>query len=174
MNLNKNITIFTDASFCDKTKVAGWGAWAKRDGWERGIFHGGPIRDSYITSSGKAELLAILYALRYYNNIDAFVDMETIMIQSDSVDAIRSVLSYVNDSVYRASNITSDVKNIQIGTLIGGKQTEDIMEEITDISRDKILMLRHVKGHKASSKRGRVNDICDEIAKKHMRSIRGK
>lgn len=45
------ITVFVDASHCPQTKAAGWGAWAKGHGWERGIACGGPLKMSPLNSS---------------------------------------------------------------------------------------------------------------------------
>ena len=58
------LTLFVDASFCHRTHAAGYGAWAKKATFEKGLIFGGPLPRG-IRNAGEAELGGIALALRF-------------------------------------------------------------------------------------------------------------
>lgn len=92
----KYITIFTDASFCHKTKSAGYACWIKFGvNGETERFSG---HDNKLRNSMEAEYHAMKIALIYVNN---FIDHQNkvITVQSDCVPALDKLRVRVNDYI---------------------------------------------------------------------------
>ncbi len=169
---NGMATVFTDASFCPKTRAAGWGAWVINSELQRGLVFGGPIPDKRITSADHAELQAMRFGLmrvKAAGHLDGHV---AVMLQSDSVTALQVVLRGYRNAMWTAGKGHKDVKRLN-GTSLDGKLVHEAMIDIKHVLAGRALWLRHVKGH-GDSETGRswVNNVCDAEAKQHMRILR--
>lgn len=170
---NFMITIFSDASHCQQTRASGFGAWVKRGDWQNGKTFGGPIIGA--SNASEAELLGIVAAVKAVAAIDGLASVDALMIQCDSTQALSAILSHKGLRVrFKASADKADVGGPQMGrrTVIS-RLERDALDEFVELVGDRWIYLRHVKGHRQQgTTRHAVNDICDTIAGKHMRSGR--
>jgi ribonuclease HI len=166
------LTLFADASFCPKTGAAGWGAWAKRDGWMNGRFYGGPMRRPFKTSNS-AEICGIASALHEIHAAGSLEDVETVIIQCDNVVALGMILSHVERS--RTAS-RKGARDVDIPLVRWAKCDELARKAISAIRRTtqgKTIWLRHIRGHGTDdTTRSWVNEQCDAEAKRHMNSVR--
>jgi ribonuclease HI len=81
------LTVFADASFCAQTGAAGWGAWAKADGWLVGKTFGGQFKTQQATNN-TAELGACANALHVVLNHEAALGTGQVLLQSDNQRAL--------------------------------------------------------------------------------------
>lgn len=165
-----NLTLFCDASFCPNTKVAGWGAWAKRMEWVEGALFGGAFK-SVFDNNHEAELCAIANALFVLKEQGHLAGITQVMVQSDSLRSLGLIKSKlpaakIRDHVDGASIFKSDTKNMSEAESIG----LSLIAKVWSGSFD--LQLRHVRGHRHGPSRQWVNRQCDAIAKRHMRERR--
>lgn len=166
------LTLFADASFCPKTRAAGWGAWAKKDGWQFGRFSGGPMRRPFQTSNA-AELCGIASALHDLDAAGALDDVSTVIIQCDNIVALGMILSHVARS--RTAS-RKGARDVDIKPVRWARVDELSRQAITSIRRTtqgKTIWLRHVRGHQTDeSGRSWINEQCDAEAKRHMNTVR--
>ncbi len=160
-----NMTIFADASFC-QSGAAGWGVWAKRDGWEKGKLFSGAFRQK-MPDICTAEISALA------NGIYAALedDITIVMLQSDSVDALRAVKSAVISRIKPAPGSTVDVRGEFTPR---NEQDRAALEIIKTKLSGKIVELRHVKGHSRGGGRSWVNHQCDRLAREGMQLARSR
>lgn len=162
------ITIFADASFCHRTSAAGWGAWAKGDGWDAGSTFGGELKTRCL-NAGEAEIAAIANTLITLQRQELLHD--EIMLQSDCLRA----LQLIRQAVRVKGSVRPVVSNHKRGAPIPAsnlipspleKQALDVIN--LAVVECQTLLLRHVRGHKNGEGRQWVNRKCDEIARTHM------
>ena len=84
------LTLFVDASFCHSTHAAGYGAWAKKAAFEKGLIFGGRLPKG-ISNAGEAELGGIALALRHLLEQQHLVGLERLMVQSDSLRSLQLI-----------------------------------------------------------------------------------
>lgn len=161
------ITVFVDASHCPNTKAAGWGAWAKGHGWERGITCGGPLKMSPLNSS-EAEMAAMAAALQVLADGDCLT-FDTVMLQSDSLRTLQLIRQTL--PACRATNHAESVA-IPTGKLYASPIEKNALRIIHAILHEHTVYVRHVRGHQHGEGRNWVNRTCDDIAKRHMRQMR--
>lgn len=155
------LTLFTDASWFQQKKVAGWGGWARGD--NRGsVFGSGPLYE--MDNVTLLEAQASLNMIRWVKQTGYLLPSDThVMIQSDSLGFLnalslkdRTHITKHNDAapIVRPKKMRDDLKN----------PVNSIMEELSWVE---VVYLRHVRGHKPSHKSGRqwVNNKCDTLAK---------
>jgi ribonuclease HI len=162
--------IFADASFCPRTKAAGWGAWVKRDGGVSEAF-GGSFRDP-MPDSTTAELCALANAMHRAIGWRLILPGDVVMLQSDSLGAL--------ERIRRA--IPASFDNPAKGGLPVGQSRKARDASIGLAAADRIkalaeganltLVTRHVRGHQKGGGRQWVNGACDQIAKAGMRKAR--
>lgn len=165
-----SITIFADASFCPKTRAAGWGAWAKRDGWQAGRFFGGPLRRE-LASANQAELCALASVVWQLERDGALTDVNSFMLQSDCLAALAAV-SVLPASFWTDSGEKSDSALRPRPPRKLSPVEREGLEAIRSASVGRRIYLRHVKGHRAGTARSWVNNQCDAEARRHMRAMR--
>lgn len=165
-------TIFADASYCDQTGAAGWGAWFKRDDMISGEIIGGKVCMD-VETNNSAELFAIAHALDACDRRGLFhAPCKTIMIQSDSRHALRLILRYVAHS-RDAPHPDNSTLGSGIENIVAHGEAELAIGVIQDVCRRaQAVLLRHIHGHRAGGGRNWVNRQCDAIARRHMRSMR--
>lgn len=147
-----SFTINTDASFDQKTKIAGWACWIKSTHYK--LQDSGLFPDP-VDNSSVAELLAIEQAL---------IRLDTLINDQEYLrhEMVNGILLYINtDSLFA------------IGAIMGRLRTPKYLElakrveSMTDIYT---IDARHVKAHtKAKNARSYVNEWCDRAAKRHVR-----
>ena len=149
-----NITAFSDASFCDRTKAAAWAGWVKSD---RGrVYRGGVIRTGVLNSS-EAEFCALANTLALAEKGGLVEPGDRMIAQTDN---------------HRVQSVLSGAANFRL-TQCEHEVVEWVQNFVTRLSLR--LDVRHVKGHRGSvTPRNAVNTVCDAIAKKHMRQERAR
>lgn len=146
------VTVFSDASYCPDTSAGGWGAWCKS---ERGTICDGGILKMTANSSGMAELMAAVNAVKISLNKKIALPGDHILLQSDCQQVGTSLIQYSRDNLYDQ------------GLLI-----RDIFDEICQRYDIKVVY-RHVKGHTRGHKpRLWVNNFCDDLARQSMEADR--
>jgi ribonuclease HI len=163
------LTLFCDASHCSRTLCAGWGAWAKREEWERGRIFGGPLT-SKPTNSTEAELAAIANALQQLAGSGDLAGIKTLMIQSDSLAALAVVRS-LPTAAWSRSDDRRDSSSAPAKKRLSASDTASL-SIIREAAGRRPLFLRHIKGHKSGTGRNWVNGQCDRVAKRHMVQLR--
>ena len=138
-------TIITDASFCDKTKKAGWACWIRIDGISEPIKRYGAFKGKVKTSTDAEKMAAAngLFIAKHHG-ADAF------LLQSDCMLVIHLINGFTKSKgeVDGWSRMTA--KSGVLGSLIKAK---------------------HVKGHtKTKDARSYVNRWCDDMANKARKS----
>lgn len=159
------ITVFSDASHCPNTKAGGWGAWAKRDGWDAGRTFGGVISPRVLNAS-EAEAWAIANTLGMLKIENALDGVRTIIVQSDS---LRS-LSLVRQLLGARVSDHADGAKIDMNRLNPSRLEKAAMDQLREVltPREALIYVRHVRGHKPGGGRSWVNRTCDKIARDHM------
>lgn len=161
------LTLFVDASYCPRTHAAGYGAWAKRDGWKQGTTFGGRLGSGFLQSH-EAELAAIATALVYLHENGHLDEVETVLVQSDCMRALELLVAKAG------ARITNHRKAATVERrkmAVASPAERRAIEVIRDAS-PRLLMVRHVRGHSTGSTRQGVNNLCDRIAGVHMRRAR--
>lgn len=160
-----DVTIFTDASFHDRTGAAGWGAWLK-SGPGAGATIGGQMKGT-ITDSTHAELNAIanaLVAARLMNVLRG-----SVLVQCDSLNALGCIRKVWPGTL---DNPAPGGLPVPARRKAPALNLRPAAEVIVTVVREAgiILTVRHVRGHRAGDGRAWVNRECDRIARKHMQA----
>lgn len=146
-------TVFTDASFCHKTKAAGYAVWIKCD--NETLRHSGAFKID-IPSAQNAETGALANG---------------ICIALSRLDLQKG------DMIVAASDCKNAIAIID-GGLCPSKSTMKMRDRVQQdlSSRGVELKLNHVKAHqgKDAGPRHAVNEWCDGAAKVVMRGLRAK
>lgn len=164
------ITLFTDAAYCETTKLGGYGAWCKADGWQRGVFFGGKIKN--VLNSSECELAGVMKALISMNRDGVLALHDEIFIQCDNVRALSALLSLAGSKTKAFVKRSKDPTDVCIQIQPIRRKTENELHMLSILRgfvEGKTLFLRHVKGHnKKESSRGNINKICDKIARENL------
>jgi ribonuclease HI len=165
------LTVFVDASHCSQTRAAGWGAWARRDDWQRGALLGDGFKQD-IPNSAVAELCGIANALTVLKQQGAFADIVLINVQCDCLRALSLMLTCIPWCTISKKAKTGSaiplIRNSNIAVM--EQQAIDAIRVATSGHR---ISVKHVKGHSGRAEgRSWVNDQCDRIAKRHMEQQR--
>lgn len=164
------VTVFADASHCPFTKAAGWGAWAKGEGWKSGITFGGPIR-AQVKNSAEAEIAAMTNAIVRLYNGGQLDGATVIMLQSDCLRALQLLLMALPQARPSDHKDGAQVLPQKLNPSPLEDKALGIAREV--LSECQSVLVRHVKGHREGGGRNWVNRACDSIAKKHMNAQRG-
>lgn len=143
-------TILADASFCPRTRAAGWGYWIASDRGKRG--GGGELRRMRVGETSKhAEMMALVNALKVARAAGLVLDGDEILFQTDCIEAI---------TCFRAKR---------------PKRITDVMDQLT-ATLD--VTYKHVKGHTSrvthTAARFGANRACDERARHYMLQARAR
>lgn len=160
-------TIFADASFCPRSKAAGWAMWAKTGGLDA-LVAGGPIKVP-CALSWEAEACALANAVstaHRYGYLGA--DGEAVMLQSDCLRTLSMLLTHVPGTVERRHEDGAAIPGIRLRFLSAVEvEALDVIQACA-CEAGVSLILRHVRGHTTGAGRQWVNRQCDRIAKQHM------
>lgn len=152
------ISLFTDAGYDSKLRLGSWGFWAKRSSRERSVWGGGRLRPP-VPGPAEAEAMAVANALASLTQ-QGFIEPQThILIQTDNLYVVRMLNQDLNPH-------TKTFKKLSPYT-----------EYIVDLAKTTKFSFnaRHVKGHvskKKGASRHAVNNICDDICRRHLQSAR--
>lgn len=148
------ITLFTDAGFCPRTRLASWAMWAKADGVairRSGMFLERPI------GSDVAELKAMANGISLVISIMRPAHGAKIIAQTDFIAIVSAMTA---PKIKRA-------------------KTRDRWQAAIDVVRDKLarsgvtVEYRHVKGHKGTkTPRNAVNTECDKECRRLLKEAR--
>ncbi|MDW9481368.1 hypothetical protein GOB57_22230 [Sinorhizobium meliloti] len=165
------VTIFCDVSFCPNTKAAGYGAWYRRDGMEKGVFFGEPIPVP-CQSSNDGEFWGVTMALRRV--FKELVDVSTVVLQCDNLNA----LSWLREFHPNAAAVGEhhNTHGIPQSSRSYPRSMATAIAIVRAMSPSVRIWLKHVKGHDNKSKTARswVNKQCDSIAREQMTAHRGR
>ncbi len=162
------LTLFVDSSLCPQSLAGGWGAWAIREDWRKGILFGGQFgRGTSPRSSREAELCGIANALAALMKLDCLDDVSRILVQCDCLQALEMIAG-------RLDRVTVSDHRDGHGIKPGGMLASELeLAALAAIEKaGKPLLVRHVYGHRKGENRQWVNRQCDTLAKTHMRQAR--
>lgn len=163
------LTLFTDASFEDTYKTGGWGAWAKREGWDRGRMFGQRFRVQMNTPD-EAETCAVASAVVMLEKAGALDGVKEIALHMDATLALGYLKIFVEKS-YVAPSEEGDaeilLKKAKPSKLGKAHEAVMIINKIC-LKRDIRLRLQHVRGHQQGGGRYAINRLCDQEARRHM------
>lgn len=147
-----NVTVLSDASYCPKYKVAGYGFWIA---CSRGKFGGGGQIIEEVDDTNAAEMMAVCNSVWHGVNEGLIQRGDKLLIQTDSLAAI--------DRLYGKRVVT-----------LTEQQTRIIAYYDKAVRRLELnVQLRHVKGHTIHKEARYVaNRMCDKRAKEQMRAAR--
>jgi ribonuclease HI len=138
-------TVITDASFCPKTRAAGWAAWIAIDGGEK-IQKAGTFK-TIPEHSTEAEMLAVLCGVW----LAAKAGAASILVQTDCLAVVMAI-----DGTSKGSSSKTMYQKVKA-------------EHFPSVR----IRAKHVKGHSGrEGVRYWCNDWCDKQAKKQMRKQR--
>lgn len=172
------ITLFSDASMCEKQRVGGWAAWLK-SGRAYGAHRIGAPFAVRVNDTAMAESMAVVNALSMALR-DGFIHPEdTVLVQTDN-DSVMSVLTgQARRRMSKTVRLRKGLSRSQAKAIIRERNAE--IAAVAHAFRSCIerygleIRWRHVKGHRGNTdRRSAVNTYCDKMAKQHMRSARGR
>jgi ribonuclease HI len=167
------LTVIADASFCQHTKAAGWGAWLKGDRAD-GVFMGAAF-SAPIQNSERAELCAIVNAVHRAHKAGLYREGDTLSIQSDCMWPLGLIAAgIVWARRGREVRARGDVPVHFVSVRSATKRVDRIaLDHLRELTKGCRIVVRHVRGHTGNATgRSYVNARCDEIAKGHMRQAR--
>lgn len=165
------LTLFVDASWCPETHAAGWGAWAKRDDWQRGRTFGAPFKAAMRTI-GDAEIAGIANALHQLAGWDALAGVRSVMVQCDCIQALETLVRLGGAQVSNHADGARIWPRLKRGIYTRVEQAAAL--RIRELLGERTLVVRHVRGHQAGGSRQWVNRECDRLAKRGMRDARAR
>lgn len=146
-----NVTILTDASYCSRYKVAGYGFWIAS---HRGKLGGGGKVVEDVEDVNAAEMMAIANAIWHGLNSRLLQKGDTLLIQSDSLGAIDRL---------RGRAVTMTQQQLRVIAYY-----EKVVRRLEFNVR-----FRHVKAHTMNeAPRFVANRMCDKRAKENLRAAR--
>lgn len=144
---NYCLTIFTDASFCNKTNAAGAAYWIRNSNKV--------VKDSHHVEGAKdnneAELRAIYLAIERSRKLGFLREenLRVVVIRSDSMIAMQALE--------------------RKGPLAKSPYADEILETLNHVR----IKTTHIKGHSGRrTSQSRLNGWCDKLAKLRMREVR--
>ena len=146
-------TVYSDASWCPQTHVAGWGCWVKSDLGQ--LEYGRAFPFSVITS-GEAETLAAVNALHIAASQGLIIPNGKIVLRLDCLDSIRALQGEKKKTTHK-------------------EREGRVLVQALALRWGVKLEIRHVKAHTEAHKHGTgaawawVQDRCDILARTHMR-----
>lgn len=147
------ITLFTDASYCSRSRVGAYAAWAKADG--RTVRHSGVLKQT-VENSSLAETMALVNGICVALAAMRPPAASKIIAQTDCLTAIHAL-----------SGMLRKTRTI--------RQYESIIVAYREkvAAAGIVVEFRHVAGHKGTATpRNAVNTWCDEECRRLMRAAR--
>ena len=165
-----NVTLYSDASLCQKTGVAAWAGWVKSD---RGTTRAHGVLKAKTTDTTIAEAMAVVNMISVALKQEQLCDQDLLVIVTDN-DNVMSVLhGDARRKPHRKSaarrrisveqrRVIAEAANQLIGEISGAYS--NILDR-----HQLVVRWYHVKGHRGTGdKRSAVNHGCDERAKQAL------
>jgi ribonuclease HI len=150
------VTIISDASYCSRTKCAGYGFWAVS---ERGRHAGGGSFKTSVSDQNAAEAMAIVNALHVSLSLGITQGGDRVLIQTDSLSAI-----------WRLSCTKKGRRRMPPDAKLAVVRFTDLVRE-----RSLTIEFRHVKAHtKVADQRSKAQRHADARARVGMKKARAK
>jgi len=147
------ITLFTDASYCSRSRIGAYAAWAKADG--RTVRHSGVLRQP-VASSSLAETMALVNGICLALAAMRPPAASKIIAQTDC----RAAIHALSGMLRKAATIR------QCETVVTAYRERIAAAGIT-------VEFRHVSGHKGTvTPRNAVNTWCDSECRRLLRAAR--
>jgi ribonuclease HI len=147
------ITLFTDASYCSRSRVAAYAAWAKADG--RTVRHSGVLKQP-VPNSSLAETMALVNGIHLVIAAMRPPAASKIIAQTDCLAAIQAL-----SGMLRRAQAIRDYAAVVAA----------YREKIAAVGV--VVEFRHVRGHKGTvTPRNAVNTWCDSECRRLMRAAR--
>lgn len=147
------ITLFTDASYCHRSRIGAYAAWAKSDG--RTLRHSGLLRQPAANSS-LAETMALVNGIHLAIAGMRPPPASRIIAQTDCLAAIDAL----------AGRFTNQKTIQQYAAIVAAYRDRVAAAEI-------VVEFRHVGGHKGTvTPSNAVNTWCDNECRRLMRAAR--
>ncbi len=172
------ITIFSDASMCEKRNVGGWAAWLRCDRRRYPFRTGGPFTVR-VNDTAMAESMAVVNALAS-GIAQGFVEPEdVVLIQTDNNSVMGVLEGTVVRRMSKAVRERKGLTRAQAKRLVRDRNAEiGIVSSVflSYVAKNSLtIRWRHVKGHRGNvDRRSAVNTYCDQQARIHMRAARGR
>lgn len=145
-------TIIADASYCNETRVAGYGYWIASDRGKLG--GGGRMTTEQVVTSTAAEVMAIANSIHHAIAAGLVQEGDELLVQTDCQGAINAFMRLRPNLAQQEQHAVKYVEGLE--------------------ERFKLkIRYKHVEGH--SSKPGArfvANHMCDKRAKEAMRAAR--
>lgn len=153
------VTVFADASWCPRKRVAGWSGWARSD---RGRTWGGSELRLAMPEAYLAEVCAVVRSVKLTLDGGVARTGDRLLLQSDCLQ-VKAVLWR-----RRLSPPGTDRRRVEDLAL-------DTFTTLTNRYRF-TCGSRHVKGHngRAVGPRSFLNERCDQVARSHMTAARAR
>lgn len=151
------VTIFSDASYCSNTRVGGWGCYIAVNGQRvnRGGAFANRVRNNVI-----AEHMALVNAIWTGRSLGLVNPGDKIILQTDSMETIR-FFAWDRERVVESACEQSLAVWDKFTTMVFGLNLE--------------TEFRWVRGHdNGKTTRSYANEVCDRLAKSHMRRVRAR
>ena len=147
------ITLFTDASYCHRSRVGAYAAWAKTDG--RTVCHSGVVKQP-VASSSLAEAMALVNGIHLVLAAMRPPAASRIIAQTDCLTAIEAL----NGAIKRPQAVR------QYEPIVAAYRAKVAAAGVT-------VEFRHVSAHKGTvTPRNAVNTWCDNECRRLMRAAR--
>lgn len=169
-----NVTIYSDASICNKTLAGGWAGWIKSD---RGTLKADNILKNKINDTSIAEAMAAINTLIYAIKNDAIQNGDKVILTTDN-DGVMDILEGKASRKFTFKKARK--KKISIWKF--SKNINNANKYIKEISSDYkkyvkkynlIIKWAHVKSHtNKNDPRSYINSNCDKRAKLNMKKAR--
>lgn len=172
------ITLFSDASMCEKRKVGGWAAWLRCDRRRYPHRTGAPFTVR-VNDTAMAESMAVVNALAS-GIAQGFVEPEdVVLIQTDNNSVMGVLEGTVIRRMSKAVRKRKGLTQAQAKRIVRERNAEIGMVSamfLSYVARHSLtIRWRHVKGHRGNiDRRSAVNTYCDQQARAHMRTARGR
>jgi len=149
------ITLFTDASYCSRSRIGAYAAWARADG--RTVRHSGVLKQA-VANSSLAETMALVNGIFVALAAMQPPAASKIIAQTDCLAAIHALTGMLT----KAATIR------QYETVVAAYREKVAATAIT-------VEFRHVSGHKGTvTPRNAVNTWCDTECRRLLRAARTK
>jgi len=169
-----NVTLFSDASLCEKHRIGGWAAWLKSN---RGTIRRGGAFRAHINDITIAEAQAVVNGLFEGIRVGVIRQGDTVIIETDN----DQVLGILHGTTLRKATLAVKTRR-KISWKELKQENQQRNGQIAEVARyfalaKAALQLdfrwRHVKAHTTMrDPRSSLNRVCDRQAKAHMQAAR--
>lgn len=172
------ITLFSDASMCEKHRVGGWAAWLKCDR-HRYPFRAGAPFSVRVNDTAMAESMAVVNALAAALKVGFIEAEDVVLVQTDNNSVMGVLEGTVRRRMSKTTRLRKGLSRSQAKAILKERNSEIEIVSAMFLGlverHGLVIRWRHVKGHRGNiDRRSAVNTYCDKQARIHMRSARSR